>query len=38
VKHLLRNLRADVAGAVLTEAPRSGERRSYVYPMEAART
>ncbi len=31
-KHLLRNLRADVAGAILTEAPRSGERRSYVYP------
>jgi receptor protein-tyrosine kinase len=31
-RHLLKNLRADVAGAVLSFAPRSGERRSYVFP------
>ena len=37
-KHLLRNLRADVAGAILTFAPPSGERRSYAYPLESART
>jgi tyrosine-protein kinase Etk/Wzc len=36
-RHLLRNLRADVAGAILTFAPASGERRSYAFRAETAR-
>ncbi len=38
VRHLLRNLRADVAGAILSFAPASGDRRAYRHPLESARS